>query len=141
MILKSEDTNKSTVDVPHVTIFGIFARAVAAMGSSVSPERVPNALALPNDLINVVFSKLGFKDKINAGLVCKQWDHIFRSGSAAAKHWSVYYNLDNIVSKRASTTWFRLNSQMTVIERCGCHVNMYHIRLFPVPHVNSSQEV
>jgi hypothetical protein len=100
-------------------------------------ERLPPALALPNDLIYVVFSKLEFTDKIKAGLACKKWDQLLKTGSAAAKHWTVEYNLDVIMANSESAWRHRIfkvdEKEMTLTERCGCHVDLSHSGLITIP--------
>lgn len=64
-----------------------------------SPGRILNILGLPDDVMDITFSKLEFKDKICVGLVCKQWDELLKAGTGALRHWAVYYNLDRCVSK------------------------------------------
>jgi hypothetical protein len=52
-------------------------------------------LHLPDDVMHVVFLKLNFMDKVNTGIVCKQWDQLPRAGTAAARHWVFNYNVDS----------------------------------------------
>jgi hypothetical protein len=67
--------------------------AAMARGESASPKRVPYFPLLPDDLMYVIFFKLDFRDKVNAGLVCKQWDQLLKAGTAPAKHWEVEYRV------------------------------------------------
>ncbi len=57
---------------------------------------------LPDDVIHVIFSKLDFRDNITAGLVCKQWDQLLKSVTAAGKHWVVDYNVDAVEARETS---------------------------------------
>jgi hypothetical protein len=66
-------------------------------------ESTLSILLLPDDVVHLVFLKLNFKDKINAGLVCKQWDHLLRAGTAAARHWVINYSVDRIITSKAFT--------------------------------------
>jgi hypothetical protein len=92
------------------------------MGRSGSPKRIRYVATVPDDLMHVIFSKLDFKDKINAGKVCKQWDQLLKSGTADARHWVVDYNIDSIVSSRAFKQTRKLlpaDQTATLIERCA----------------------
>ncbi len=46
----------------------------------------------------MIFSQLGFKDKLNAGLACKEWDHMVKDGTAAARHWDINYSVKRTVA-------------------------------------------
>jgi hypothetical protein len=61
-------------------------------------------LALPDDVVHAVFLKLNFMEKVNAGLVCKHWEHLLRACTVAARHWVVNYNVDSISSSKAFTS-------------------------------------
>jgi hypothetical protein len=91
------------------------------MGRYASRKRVRHCPVLPNDLMHNIFSKLDFKDKISAGLVCKQWDRLLKTGTAAARHWVVDYNVDPIVASTACTS-NNVNGpvawKFAVIKRC-----------------------
>jgi hypothetical protein len=67
-------------------------------------KRIQQCSVLPEDLLHVIFSKLGFKDKISAGLVCKQWDQLLKTGTPATRHWVVRYRLNSLVSSRSCIT-------------------------------------
>jgi hypothetical protein len=74
------------------------------MGRYASIKRIRLCPVLPDDLVRKIFSKLDFADKIHAGLVCKQWDRLLKTGTAAARHWVVDYNVDPIVASAACTS-------------------------------------
>jgi hypothetical protein len=74
------------------------------MGRSPSPNRTSFILALPLDLLHIILSKLNFRDKVNAGLVCKQWEELLTASTPAARHWVVDYNVDRVVNSPAFTT-------------------------------------
>jgi hypothetical protein len=67
------------------------------MGRPASRKRILLSEVLPDDLLHVIFSKLHFRDKVIAGHVCKHWDQLLKSGTAAARHWVVSYDLDAII--------------------------------------------
>jgi hypothetical protein len=64
------------------------------MGRFVSRKRTPHTPTLPNDVLHIIFSSLEFIDKINSGLVCKQWEQVLREDTL----WVVEYNVDTLVS-------------------------------------------
>jgi hypothetical protein len=68
------------------------------MDKSGPPKRLRHLSSLPSDLFYIIFSKLECIDKINAGMVCKQWDQLLRSGTPSSTHWVVNYNVGNLVS-------------------------------------------
>jgi hypothetical protein len=74
------------------------------MGRSNSPKRTSYILVLPLDLLHIILSKLNFRDKVNAGLVCKQWEELLTASTPAARHWIVDYNIDRVVNSPAFTT-------------------------------------
>jgi hypothetical protein len=76
---------------------------------------------LPQDLLQEVLCKLEFRDKINAGQVCKQWDQLLRTGTPATRHWVVDYNIDTIVSSRAYTT----TAEGLVAQRFTTYIERY----------------
>jgi hypothetical protein len=100
------------------------------MSRSASPKRVPPAFALPDDLIHVIFSKLDFPEKVIAGIVCKKWEQLLKTGRAAGKHWVVEYSLDKIVWNTESAVRYMIPKveeiEMTFIERYDCHINLSH---------------
>jgi hypothetical protein len=59
--------------------------------------------ALPHDVMNIIFSKLEFRDKIKAGQVSRHWDQLLKTGPAAARHWVVDYDMDAILSRALAT--------------------------------------
>jgi hypothetical protein len=63
-----------------------------------------NVLFLPDDLLHIIFAKLKFKDKVSAGLVCKQWEQLLQADNPAARHWVVNYNVDKVVASKAYKT-------------------------------------
>jgi hypothetical protein len=67
------------------------------------PKRMRNLVSVPDDVLHVIFALLEFRDKISAGLVCKQWDHLLKAGSAAGRHWVVVYDVERLVSRPALT--------------------------------------
>lgn len=69
------------------------------MCRSAAPVRIINILDLPNDAAHIILSKLEFRDKVSAGLVCKHWDELLKAKTGAFRHWVVNYNLDTCVSK------------------------------------------
>jgi hypothetical protein len=71
------------------------------MGGYGSSKRARYSAVLHDDVLHVIFCKLGFRDKINAGLVCKDWDKLLKAGTSTSRHWDVSYNFDKIVSSNA----------------------------------------
>jgi hypothetical protein len=69
------------------------------MDIQVSAEASTGILSLPNDLMYLLVSKLDFRNKVVVGMVCKQWGHLLRAGTA--RHWNVRYDVDKIVSSTA----------------------------------------
>jgi hypothetical protein len=91
------------------------------MGSFGLQKRMRDMSLLPDDVLHIIFHKLEFQEKINCGLVCKQWGTLLKSGTAAARHWVVDYNVNTILAKTAYVT--RSNRQSaekgnSFISRC-----------------------
>jgi hypothetical protein len=57
--------------------------------------------------MHIIFSKLDFKDKIKAGLACKQWDQLLKAGTPAARHWDIDYSVKRIEPNPGVTKKFR----------------------------------
>jgi hypothetical protein len=77
---------------------------------------------LPHALLYIIFSKLGFKDKINAGKVCKDWDKLLKAGSPGCRLWDVEYHTDTVLSRpayRAPENGFVPDDLMIDIVRYG----------------------
>lgn len=68
------------------------------MCRSASPRRILSVIDLPNDVAHIIFAKLEFKDKISAGLVCKQWDKLLKANAGGLRHWVVDYSLEACIS-------------------------------------------
>ncbi len=75
--------------------------ALEGMDRPGSSKRTKCVEVLPHDVLQIIFSRLEFRDKVRAGLVCKQWDQLLKTGSLPAKHWEVHYNINKIVSRTA----------------------------------------
>jgi hypothetical protein len=91
------------------------------MGRSGSAKRVQYHVNLPDDLMHVILSSLDFRDKINAGVVCKQWDRVLKAGSGTARHWVIHFSVNSLVSKSALRTSSRqpaAESLIAATERC-----------------------
>jgi hypothetical protein len=69
---------------------------------------------LPDEVLQKIFWKLEFLDKINAGLVCKDWDRLLNAGTPTERHWVVPYTV-----KGNAITDFTQDSEsdLTVSER------------------------
>jgi hypothetical protein len=74
------------------------------MGDHALWKRRSYNIILPNDVLRIIFADLSFMDKINSGLVCKQWDQVLRGGTPDARHWVVDFNVDRAVRNTAPTT-------------------------------------
>jgi hypothetical protein len=70
------------------------------MESSGPRKRTLHIAAFPDELKHIIFSKLEFKEKLNAGLVCKEWDNLLRTCTGAARHWDIKY----LVKRTVATT-------------------------------------
>ncbi len=71
---------------------------VAVMSTSGSTKRTRHVTSFPNDLMHIIFSKLEMtKDKLNAGLACKEWDQLLKAGTPAARHWDIHYAVKRTV--------------------------------------------
>ncbi len=70
----------------------------------VSSERIVSILRLPHEVLQIIFSKVEFEDKVRAGLVCTDWDQLLKDGTAGAKHWDVQYHVETVVKKAGFTT-------------------------------------
>jgi hypothetical protein len=91
------------------------------VGSYGSAKRTHHIATFPDDLMHVIFSRLEFKDKINAGQVCKQWDQLLKAGTDDARHWIVDYDVDTLVSStafKATTKLSHAKQSGTLVERC-----------------------
>jgi hypothetical protein len=73
----------------------------AAMGRYARQKRLMDIRVLPDDLMHIIFAKLDFRGKINAGIVCKLWDELLRTNTPAARQWVIDYNVDEIVLRSA----------------------------------------
>ncbi len=73
----------------------------ALMNVPAVAEGTGHVLDFPYDIMHIVFSKLRFMDKINAGMTCKQWEQLLKAGTANARHWDVRYDLDRVQSSAA----------------------------------------
>jgi hypothetical protein len=70
-----------------------------------------------------IFSKLGFSDKISAGLVCNHWDRLLKTGTAASRHWVVDYNVDTIdPSTACPSNKGPIAEKFIIIKRCATFV-------------------
>jgi hypothetical protein len=56
---------------------------------------------LPSDILLDTLLEIQFKDKINAGKVCKRWNELLRTSPPAPLHWEVDYNVSAILLRRA----------------------------------------
>ncbi len=71
----------------------------AAMSTSGSAKRTRDVTSFPDDLMHSIFSKIDLtKDKLNAGLACKDWDRLLQAGTAAARHWDIKYSVKRTVA-------------------------------------------
>jgi hypothetical protein len=61
-------------------------------------------LELPYDVMHLIFTKLEFLDKINAGMTCKLWDQLLKASLGDARHWDVDYDVDLFLPSTALTT-------------------------------------
>jgi hypothetical protein len=103
------------------------------MNGSDSPESTLSVLSLPDDVLHVVILKLNFLEKINAGIVCKQWEHLLSSGTVSARHWIVNYKVDSILSSKAFTT----QDQKCSTEDPIMVIGRYATVLGPFPNTSS----
>jgi hypothetical protein len=67
------------------------------MDCSGPSKRRKNTAVLPNDFLDIIFSKLVFEDKLRCGIGCKQWDEFLKTGTLPAKHGDVPSDLDKAV--------------------------------------------
>jgi hypothetical protein len=66
----------------------------AVMDRSGPAKHTRHVTLFPDDLMHIIFSKLEeTEDKLNAGLVCKEWDQLLKAGIPAARHWDIYYTV------------------------------------------------
>jgi hypothetical protein len=94
------------------------------MGKRASHRLNSDVIVLPDDIMHIVLSRLEFRDKVNAGAVCKHWEQLLQSGTAVSRHWVVDYNIDRVVSSEALTArdqGHATNGPTNAIGRC---VNM-----------------
>lgn len=91
------------------------------MRESKVQKKMSCILALPNDLLLVILSKLGFRDTIRAGMVCRDWERLLHGGTAAAKHWEVVYSVSDVARRTALTTCLGPSPPglIALINRCG----------------------
>jgi hypothetical protein len=69
---------------------------------------------LPDEVLQKIFWKLDFLDKVNAGLVCKDWDRVLNASTPTERHWVVQYR----VNESAITDFTPVStSDLTVSER------------------------
>jgi hypothetical protein len=68
------------------------------MGKYGPLKRMLHIAAFPDELMHIIFSKLEFRDKVNAGLVCKEWDNLLKTCTGAARHWDIKYVVKRIVA-------------------------------------------
>jgi hypothetical protein len=91
------------------------------VGSCRTAKRISQITTFPDDLMHVIFSKLEFRDKINASQVCKLWDQLLKASTDDARHWVVDYNVDTLVSSPAFKATRKLHhsaQSSTLVERC-----------------------
>jgi hypothetical protein len=86
-----------------------------------SPEGNLHILALPHDLLHNILSQLEFEDKINAGLVCKQWDQQLKVRTAAGGHWEVELDIDVVAREGLST-------QKPSTDLSRCFTTLFYIK-------------
>jgi hypothetical protein len=72
-----------------------------------SSKRARHIAAFPDELMHIIFSKVEFQDKIRAGLVCKQWDQLLKSGTPAARHWEIDFTVKRIVETPDANKMFQ----------------------------------
>jgi hypothetical protein len=101
-----------------------------------SPESTLSILKMPDDVMRLVFSKLNFLEKLNAGLTCEQWEHLLSSGTAATRHWIVNYNVDSIVSCKAITARDQERSMEDPTMVIGRYVTLFTV-LMPFSNMSS----
>jgi hypothetical protein len=73
------------------------------MESSTPRKRTLHIATFPDELKHIIFSKLDFKEKLNAGLVCKEWGNLLKTCTGAARHWDVGYSVKRTVA--SPDTW------------------------------------
>lgn len=104
------------------------------MGQSASSEPSRHIATLPDDLMLIVFQRLKFRDKICAGMVCKQWDRLLKDGSAN-RHCDVVYDFNCSGMRTELTRWREMVPSVDSIPqsyatgptpfeswRTGCHL-------------------
>jgi hypothetical protein len=92
------------------------------VGRCGSAKRIRHIAALPHDLMHVIFSKLKFRDKVNAGKVCKQWDQLLKAGTDNPRHWDVDYIVDSLVPSTTSDAagdLYKAEQSITWVDRYG----------------------
>jgi hypothetical protein len=57
------------------------------MGKRVSLRLNSDVIVLPDDIMHIVFSRLEFRDRVNVGAACKQWEQLLQAGTDVARHW------------------------------------------------------
>jgi hypothetical protein len=92
------------------------------MGTSNTPAHLGHMSVLPDDLLRIILWKLCLSEKITAGLVCKHWDQVLKSGTAASRHWVLDYNIDIILS----STHFPSTLSGSMTEQLINDVGRYH---------------
>lgn len=68
------------------------------------PKQELSMVNLPEDLLHMIFSNLGFRDKVSAGMVCKEWEKVLQDGTVATRHWEVDYSVSDAARKTVSST-------------------------------------
>lgn len=73
----------------------------------------------PDDVLQLLFSYLSFRDKVAAGMVCKRWDQCLRGKLIGRNHWDVQYNLDSVSSAPTSASTPPQTSSLQSLSRIG----------------------
>jgi hypothetical protein len=71
------------------------------MVSSTLSKSSFDVLVVPDDVMHMIFSDLDTRVKVNAGLVCKQWDQLLKVRPAAGRHWIIDFNINSVVARTA----------------------------------------
>jgi hypothetical protein len=84
------------------------------------PKQTPCIVCFPNDLLYNIFFKLDFRDKINAGLACKEWEQLLQAGNPASRHWEIVYSISGVARSRSLRTSVEQSPQevSAVVQRC-----------------------
>ncbi len=110
-IWKSQQVHMRATHEPSCSVL-LFAIAGWSLGKfmegSAPRKRKLHIAAFPEELLHIIFSKLDLKDKLNAGLVCKEWDKLLKSCTGAARHWDIKYSVKRtLASTNANKKDFR----------------------------------